>query len=307
MLLRQMKYFLAVADCKSFSEAAAQCFISQSAISQQIKALEDELGAELILRSNRRFTLTPAGEYFYQKAKAIVSESESLKNNLYQLTRRQGRKIRLGCRSNYNVAIMSQVLKNILAERRDIAVSITYGYHDELMNKLLAGELDVVLNDLRSDDELDKFFYHPIEEVNCLVGISLQNAFLPASHTDFIELASIKSMPCILIANKKSLEQEKLFYRRVLNFDGSFLMAKDIPSALAMIINDEGFMPISSNGGVWNFIGKFACLTQLYKNGEPIRFKYFAFWNKNADKKFLKPIMQKLGDAYREALAAKPQ
>ena len=42
MLLRQMKYFLAVADCKSFSEAAEQCFISQSAISQQMKVLEDE-------------------------------------------------------------------------------------------------------------------------------------------------------------------------------------------------------------------------------------------------------------------------
>ena len=55
MLLRQMKYFLAVADCKSFSEAAEQCFISQSAISQQMKVLEDELGTELIRRSNRRF------------------------------------------------------------------------------------------------------------------------------------------------------------------------------------------------------------------------------------------------------------
>ena len=70
MLLRQMKYFLAVADCKSFSEAAEQCFISQSAISQQMKVLEDELGTELIRRSNRRFQLTDIGEYFYSRSKA---------------------------------------------------------------------------------------------------------------------------------------------------------------------------------------------------------------------------------------------
>ena len=68
MLLRQMKYFVSVADNKSFSEAGVECFISQSAISQQIKALEDELEVELIRRSNRRFQLTSAGEYFMPKA-----------------------------------------------------------------------------------------------------------------------------------------------------------------------------------------------------------------------------------------------
>lgn len=79
MLLRQMKYFLSVADCKSFSEAAEQCYISQSAISQQMKILEDELGTELIKRSNRRFQLTNTGEYFYSKSKEIVRETEELK------------------------------------------------------------------------------------------------------------------------------------------------------------------------------------------------------------------------------------
>ncbi len=50
--VRQFKYFLAVVDTGSFTEAAAQCFISQSAISQQIQALERELGVELLRREN---------------------------------------------------------------------------------------------------------------------------------------------------------------------------------------------------------------------------------------------------------------
>lgn len=54
MLLRQIKYFVTVVDCNSFTEAAEQLFISQSAISQQIQALERELGAELIHRENRK-------------------------------------------------------------------------------------------------------------------------------------------------------------------------------------------------------------------------------------------------------------
>ena len=69
LLFRQMKYFAAVADCKSFTEAAEQCYISQSAISQQIRALEKELGVELILSDQRRafsssyanFQLLPCG------------------------------------------------------------------------------------------------------------------------------------------------------------------------------------------------------------------------------------------------------
>ena len=58
MLLRQMKYFIAVVECNSFTEAAEQYYISQSAISQQIQSLEKELGVELIHREKRRFTLT---------------------------------------------------------------------------------------------------------------------------------------------------------------------------------------------------------------------------------------------------------
>ena len=78
MLLRQMKYFSAVVDCNSFTEAAAQCYISQSAISQQIQALEREVGVELIRRGNRRFTLTPAGQHFYTHCKAILEQTDEL-------------------------------------------------------------------------------------------------------------------------------------------------------------------------------------------------------------------------------------
>ena len=69
MLLRQIQYFQKVVECRSFTEAAEQCHISQSAISQQIRALEDELGFDLLIRRNRSFELTPAGEYFYHKSR----------------------------------------------------------------------------------------------------------------------------------------------------------------------------------------------------------------------------------------------
>ena len=183
MLLRQMKYFLAVADYKSFSEAAEQCFISQSAISQQIKALEDELGVELILRSNRRFALTPTGEFFYQKAKAIVSEAEKLKSNLYHMEHSQGQQIRLGCRNNYNVRRLCSALNDFMSQNKNISINVYYGDHDELMSKLLSGELDAVFNDLRSEAEQNNFVCQPIEEVEGLVAISRHCTLVPPTLT----------------------------------------------------------------------------------------------------------------------------
>ena len=72
MLLKQMKYFITVVDCHSFTEAAEQCFISQSAISQQIKSLEKELGIRLFEINKRHCSLSAAGEYLYRHVKVIL-------------------------------------------------------------------------------------------------------------------------------------------------------------------------------------------------------------------------------------------
>ena len=62
-MIRQIRYFQSVVRNNSFSEAAQECHISQSAISQQIQALERELGFNLLERKNRKFVLTPAVNY----------------------------------------------------------------------------------------------------------------------------------------------------------------------------------------------------------------------------------------------------
>lgn len=64
----ELKYFIAVVEAGSFTEAAERCHISQSAVSQQVQALERELGAELLHRKSRLFTLTAAGEHFTIRA-----------------------------------------------------------------------------------------------------------------------------------------------------------------------------------------------------------------------------------------------
>ncbi len=78
-MFRQMFYFTAVVECGSFTGAAERCYISQSAISQQIRTLETELGVKLLRRENRRVSLTAAGEYFYRCSRRILDETEFLR------------------------------------------------------------------------------------------------------------------------------------------------------------------------------------------------------------------------------------
>ena len=72
MLLRQIEYFQAVIENGNFYEATEQCYVSQSAIFQQIKKLEDELNVKLLERHNHTFSLPPAGEHFYRKSLVIT-------------------------------------------------------------------------------------------------------------------------------------------------------------------------------------------------------------------------------------------
>ena len=80
MMLRQIQHFQTIVQENSFTEAAELSHISQSGISQSIKALEDEIGVQLIVRKNRSFELTEAGKHF------IVS-SENLEKGLQEQRR----------------------------------------------------------------------------------------------------------------------------------------------------------------------------------------------------------------------------
>ena len=93
-MLNQVRYFQAVVRLGSFTEAAEECHISQSAISQQIKTLEQELGIQLIERRNRKFELTPAGEHFYKKSLILIADYDRLVQETIRISRKDHAELR---------------------------------------------------------------------------------------------------------------------------------------------------------------------------------------------------------------------
>lgn len=105
-----MNYFIKVVKCNSFTEAAEECFISKSAISQQIQALEAELGVQLLVRENRKFTLTPAGNYFYTQSLMLIDEVERVKKETKRISEKEENIIRMGCLKNFGLLELQQTI-----------------------------------------------------------------------------------------------------------------------------------------------------------------------------------------------------
>src|SRR3954469_13847437 len=86
MELRQLRYFAGVARHGSFTRAADELHVAQSAVSQQVRRLEAELGVELLARTTRRVELTEAGEITLARASRVLAEVEALGSELDELS-----------------------------------------------------------------------------------------------------------------------------------------------------------------------------------------------------------------------------
>lgn len=96
MELRHLRYFTHVAEELNFTRAAEKIFIAQPSLSQQIKDLEEELGATLFLRKNRSLKLTEEGVQFYQDAKHILALANQAKHNVKIISNNKKNKLNIG-------------------------------------------------------------------------------------------------------------------------------------------------------------------------------------------------------------------
>src|SRR5690606_6981291 len=97
MELRQIRYFVAVADARSFTRAAAKLHIAQPPLSRQIQLLEAELGVQLLQRDSRPLQITEAGRVFYEQAVQVLRRVEQMKEATIQVGKGQAGRVSMSC------------------------------------------------------------------------------------------------------------------------------------------------------------------------------------------------------------------
>lgn len=293
MLLRQIEYLQAVIENGNFYQAAEQCHVSQSAISQQIKKLEEELGVKLLERHNRTFSLTPAGEHFYRKSLVITGDISQMIRETRRIADNDNITLKIGYYKGYHGNELSEAISLFSEKYPTIDVQITVGSHEELYHAMENGTVDLALNDQRRAFS-DAYNNIILAESNLYIELSAKN---PLSKLPCLEIEDLKNTPCILIMNQTGQREEQEYYETVIGLHGEYLFADTMQEARLKIVTGQGYMPVDVIGEqVW--FDTTVCRVPLARNGEAVKKTYCAFWKKENSGAYIKDFAQMLQDCF---------
>ena len=146
MQIERLKVFMDVVECMSFTKAAERGFISQSAVSQQIAALEKELDVRLLLRDRKgNVCLTPAGEIFYRGCVQVIGIYEKTVLRVKQCSEGKERTFSLGLLSGSRSGWLADVMEQFSARFPKIRIKPVYDEFGGLRKGLDSGRLDAAV------------------------------------------------------------------------------------------------------------------------------------------------------------------
>lgn len=145
MELRHLRYFVSVAELGSFTRASQALFIAQPPLSSQIRDLEAEIGAALLVRHGRGVTLTAAGESVLREAKEILAQAERLKRSVGQQGSAAKSVLNIGFIASASHFLLPQVLPAIREQPPGIVIQLREMLSSEQLAALQLGTLDAAL------------------------------------------------------------------------------------------------------------------------------------------------------------------
>ena len=144
MELRQLKYFLRVAETLNFSVAARDLFITQSTLSQQILNLEHELDQQLFERNSHEVLLTEAGQMLVPLARECIYDADTLLLRVQELKQMLTGELNIGVTFSFS-SMIAETMADFLRKYPKVKLNVCYASMTELINKLQRHELDLVL------------------------------------------------------------------------------------------------------------------------------------------------------------------
>lgn len=233
-----LKYALCLAKERSFSKAAQTLLISQSALSQQIGRLEQEIGVCLFDRSIKPIGLTPEGEIFIREVESIFKSLDNLWKTINEFSNTKQGQITLGITPVRSIHVLPEILPKFSKAYPRIKVSCIEARSKELENLLLQDLIDIAI--LPSPIESFKISYeHLYYERICLF---FNKNFNVEMGQDLIELLNKKECPPLILTNPQT--KFRHFIDNILKLYGilpkTIIEVGDFLTALSLVKNKMG-------------------------------------------------------------------
>jgi DNA-binding transcriptional LysR family regulator len=145
MELRQLQYFIAVAEEANFTRAAQRVLISQSGVSAQIRQLERDLGQELFDRSTRVARLTPAGQAALAPARAALAAASNVQHAVDEVTGLMRGRLAIGMVIGCTITPLFVAIEKFHRQHPGVEMAVTEGNSEQMAAAVRSGELDIAL------------------------------------------------------------------------------------------------------------------------------------------------------------------
>ncbi|MFT3867905.1 MAG: LysR family transcriptional regulator [Nibricoccus sp.] len=172
MELRQLRYFVAVAEEGNISRAAQKIFLTQPALSRQIKALEEEFGQCLLERQAHSIKLTPAGEILLREARGLLTHADQVVEQVQAIG--GGLRLRVGYAPSFAAGILATAVNNFTQTHPNAQVELFDLSTKEMLAGLEDDRLDIALT-IRREAETRGLLWTPISRTAVSLAVGRQH------------------------------------------------------------------------------------------------------------------------------------
>jgi len=222
MELRHLRTIVAVAEHGSFTKAAEELHLAQSAISQQIRRLETELGMEVFRRTSRSVEVTPEGQVILDHARRVLGELDDMHFELAELTGLLKGRLSIAGVYPFGRFDLYGVLADFRAAHPGVSIHMVEDTQDEILAKLRTDALDCAFTSVDTDDLGDEFAATLIWEEEFVVVTAPDH---PIARQSFVTLEQMAAEPIIAYRDNSALRRrlESLFGKRGLQPQNAFV------------------------------------------------------------------------------------
>ena len=295
MNLNQLRYFVSVAENGSFTKAAVQHFISQTAITQQMHALEESVGAKLLDRNSRPVLLTPAGKVFLKEAREILGKMDAALLRTREASTGLEGELRLGYTKGYEHSDLPRYLRSFHRDYPNVLISCYRCDTDMLASGLINGDYDVIFTwdstNLRQEETLDM---KVAEHVPLRVALSAAH---PLARRSELTRRDLKQENILFMSPSGTGDSfGDAYYIKLYQQAGYqpniLLRSSDMESILMMVAAEEGISIVPEYSHPWDVGTENVVFVSLAGEGETE--EILIVWRKNDDHPALKHFIQAL-------------